>query len=123
MEDNRKDMNRLLRRHKELAGCFNVRVDIEALDNKSLLAYARQYALEKEYSIGNMGMLELFSRIESLQTIDHDPTITEVREIVDEAIERSRKKTPRHFFDVVLRKRYDDEDMIVLSEKDFELKK
>ncbi|WP_026507972.1 tetratricopeptide repeat protein [Butyrivibrio sp. MC2013] len=122
MEDNRSDMNRLLKRRKDLAHCFNVRVDVEALDDASLVAYAKQYALEKEYAIDNLGLLSLHSRIEGMQTIDHDVTISEVRDIVDEAIDRSRKKTVGHFFDVVFRKRYDKEDMVILTEKDFEQK-
>lgn len=120
MEDNHKDMDRLLKRHPELSGCFNVRVDVEALDNESLVAYAKQYALEREYKIDNFGMLSLHSRIEEMQTIDHDVTISEVRDIVDEAIRSAEKKTISHFFDVVLNKRYDEEDMIILTEKDFE---
>ena len=120
MEDNHKDMDRLLKRHPELSDCFNVRVDVEALDNESLVAYAKQYALEREYKIDNFGMLSLHSRIEEMQTIDHDVTISEVRDIVDEAIRSAEKKTISHFFDVVLNKRYDEEDMIILTEKDFE---
>lgn len=120
MEDNHKDMDRLLKRHPELSKCFNVRVDVEALDNESLVAYAKQYALEREYKIDNFGMLSLHSRIEEMQTIDHDVTISEVRDIVDEAIRSAEKKTISHFFDVVLNKRYDEEDMIILTEKDFE---
>jgi len=122
LEDNLQDMNRLLKRHSQLNECFNVRVDVEALDNDSLVSYAKQYALEKEYSIDALGVLSLHSRIENMQTIDHDVTITEVREIVDEAIENTKKKTIGHLFDVVLNKRYDDDDMIILTEKDFELK-
>ena len=120
MEDNHKDMDRLLKRHPELSDCFNVRVDVEALDNESLVAYAKQYALEREYKIDNFGMLSLHSRIEEMQTIDHDVTISEVRDIVDDAIRSAEKKTISHFFDVVLNKRYDEEDMVILTEKDFE---
>ena len=43
----------------------------------------------------------------------------EVREIVDEAIEHANRKTLRHFMDILLRKRYDEDDMIVLRERDF----
>ena len=66
-----------------------------------------------------MGMLELHTRVEELQTSDHSVTIAEVKEIVDEAIRRANKKTVGHFFDVLLGRRYDGEDMIVLTEKDF----
>jgi hypothetical protein len=46
-------------------------------------------------------------------------TLAEVREIIDEAIWSADRKTPKHFVDILSGKRYDDEDMIVLREKDF----
>ena len=54
-----------------------------------------------------------------MQTSDHEVSLTEIEELVDEAIYYADKKTPKHFFDVLLGKRYDEEDMIVLREKDF----
>ena len=42
-----------------------------------------------------------------------------VKEIVEEAICHADKKNIGHFMDILLRKRYDDEDMIILREKDF----
>ena len=61
----------------------------------------------------------LFRSIEELQTIDHAVTVLEVKEIVDEAIRHANRKTIGHFMDVLLAKRYDEEDMIILTEKDF----
>ena len=54
-----------------------------------------------------------------MQTMDHAVTIYEVRDIIDEAIEHADRKNVKHFFDILFRKRYDDEDMIILTEKDF----
>ena len=71
--------------------------------------------MEKEYSIDNLGVLALHSRIESMQTIDHDVTIEDVEKLVNEAIKKVSKKTVGHFFDVVFNKRYDEEDMIVVK--------
>ena len=45
--------------------------------------------------------------------------MAEVRDLVDEAIESANKKTPKHFMDILLAKRYDEDDMIILREKDF----
>ena len=59
MEDTKEDMNRFLEKNPSLKQSFNVRVDIEALDDDSLVAYAKQYALEKEYAIDNLGILAL----------------------------------------------------------------
>ena len=119
MEDTREDMDRFLDKNPSLKQSFNVRVDIEALDDDSLVAYARQYALEKEYAIDNLGILALHTRISERQTLDHDVTVSEVKDIVDDAIYYAEKRTIGHLVDVLVHKRYDENDMIVLREKDF----
>lgn len=119
LEDTKRSMNHFLDENKELHGCFTARMDVEALSNDTLVAFGRQYAREMEYSINEMGVLALHTRIEDMQTSDHVVTVMEVKEIVDEAIRHANKKTLGHFFDVLFAKRYDDEDMIVLGEKDF----
>ncbi len=113
------ELNELLSKHSALANSFNLRVDIEPLDNEALVAYAKQYAEEMEYSIDEFGILALHTRIADRQTSDHEVTLSEVKDLVDEAIEYANKKTPKHFMDILLAKRYDEEDMIILREKDF----
>ncbi|MBP3782869.1 MAG: hypothetical protein J6I68_06455 [Butyrivibrio sp.] len=119
MEDTKEDMDRFLDKNPSLKQSFNVRVDIEALDDDSLVAYARQYALEKEYAIDNLGILALHTRISERQTLDHDVTVSEVKDIVDDAIYYAEKRSVAHFVDVLVHKRYDENDMIILREKDF----
>lgn len=119
MVDKKQNMNRLLDHNTVLHNNFNLRVDIEPLDDESLVAYAKQYAEEMEYSIDEFGILALHTRIADRQTSDHEVSMSEVRELVDEAISYANKKTPKHFMDILLAKRYDDEDMIILREKDF----
>ena len=119
MEDTKKAANKFLEANKELAACFTARVNVEALSNDMLVAFGKQYAKGKEYSIDELGVLALHTRIEELQTIDHAVTVLEVKEIVDEAIHHANRKTIGHFVDVLLAKRYDEDDMIILTEKDF----
>ncbi len=119
MEDTKEDMDRFLDKNPSLKQSFNVRVDIEALDDDSLVAYARQYALEREYAIDNLGILALHTRISERQTLDHDVTVSEVKDIVDDAIYYAEKKSVGHLVDVLVNKRYDENDMIILREKDF----
>lgn len=119
MVDTKQKMNQLLTEHTALSNNFNLRVDIEPLDDEALVAYARQYAEEMEYSIDEFGILALHTRISEKQTSDHEVSFAEIRELVDEAIYYANKKTPGHFMDILLAKRYDEEDMIVLREKDF----
>ncbi len=119
LEDTKRDIDKFLEKHEKLRECFTARMDVEALSNNTLVAFGKQYAREMEYSIDELGELALHTRIEDMQTIDHVVTVVDVKQIVDEAINHANKKTLKHFFDVLFAKRYDDEDMIILTEKDF----
>lgn len=119
MEDTKKSMNRFLEQHPKFAGCFTARMDVDALSDEALVAFAKKYAREMEYSIDEFGILELHTRIDELQTSDHVVTVLEVKEMVDKAISHANRKNLTHFFDILLGRRYDREDMIILKEKDF----
>lgn len=119
LEDKKDSMEKFLSKHSCLDNLFNLRVDVEALDDQTLVKYAKKYALDQEYAIDELGVLALHTRIADMQTSDHEVTLAEIEEIVDEAIYYADKKTPKHFFDILLGKRYDEEDMIILREKDF----
>ena len=117
--DKKQSINQLFADYAELNNNFNLRIDIEPLNDEALVAYAKQYAEELEYSIDEFGILALHTRIADRQTSDHEVSMAEVRELVDEAIYYANKKTPKHFMDILLAKRYDEDDMIILREKDF----
>lgn len=119
LEGSKKAMNRMVAEVEGMSERFDVRIDIEALGDAALIAYAKEYAKEQEYAMDPMGALALYRRIENLQTIDHEVTLAEIREIMDEAIYYASKKTPAHLLDLMLGKRYDAEDMILIREKDF----
>lgn len=119
LEDTKAKMNDYLTKYPAVTEVFNLRVDVEALDDHTLVKYAKKYALDQEYAIDELGILALHTRIADMQTSDHEVTLAEIEELIDEAIYYADRKTPAHFFDVLLGKRYDEEDMIVLREKDF----
>lgn len=119
LEGTKKSIDRMLEESSSLTEHFNARIDVEALGDDALVNFGRKYAYQMEYSIDDMGMLALHTRISDMQTMDHAVTIYEVRDIVDEAIEHADRKSVKHFFDILFGKRYDDEDMIILRENDF----
>lgn len=119
MEDTRKEITKLLEKQAMIADYFNIRIDLMEMDNNALVAYAKNYAQALEYSIDELGTLALYTRIANSQSGNHVVTKDEVREIVDEAIYKSRKFKIKNFVDVLFSKRYDSEDMIVLKERDF----
>lgn len=119
LEDTRGGAHKLLKKHPELKELFNIEIHVEALDNDSLVSYGRKYAEEQEYGMDEMGVLALHTCIAERQTIDHIVTIEEVKDIIDDAIQHANRKTLGHFFDIIVAKRYDEEDRIILRENDF----
>lgn len=119
IEDTEAEVERLKLTYPSLVNIFNAGIRIEALDNDGLINYAKEYAKENEYSIDEMGVLALYTKISDMQAVDHAVTVEEVREMVDYAISNAEKKNVSHFMDIILAKRYDGEDMVVLREKDF----
>lgn len=119
MEDTKIAMNKLLENNHIIEDNFNIRIDIEALDNDSLVLFGKHYAQEMEYSIDELGVLALYTRISDMQTSEHIVTTSEVKEIVDEAIYHANRKNLTHFMDILFARRYDEEDMIILRERDF----
>ena len=118
-EGEKESLEPLLNGCPETKTVFDARIVIEDFTNSDLVAYAKGYARELEYSIDDMGTLALYNKIGDMQTIDHVVTVDEVTEIVDNAIRHVDRKNMSHFMDVLLAKRYDDDDYIVLREKDF----
>lgn len=119
LEDTKGGAHKLLKKHPELKELFNIEIHVEALDNDSLVSYGRKYAEEQEYGMDEMGILALHTCIAERQTIDHIVTIEEVKDIIDDAIQHANRKTLGHFFDIIVAKRYDEEDRIILRENDF----
>lgn len=119
MEDTKKEISKLLQKQAMIADYFNIRIDLMEMDNNALVAYAKNYALALEYSIDELGTLALYTRIANMQSGNHVVTKDEVRDIIDEAIWKSKKSKLKNFVDVLFARRYDNEDMIVLKERDF----
>ena len=82
--------------------------------------FAKSYAEEMECTIDEMGVLALYNRISNIQKLERATTLTEVREIVDEAIERAEKGGIKKAFGVLFSKKYNENDYLILREKDFE---
>ena len=119
LQDTKKAMHKMMEHFSGMKEIFNVHIEVEELNDDALVAYGKKYARYLEYTIDEMGVLALHTRIEEMQTSDHIVTVADVREIVDEAIDHANRKNLKHFADLLLAKRYDDEDMIILREKDF----
>ena len=119
LQDTKKTMHKMMEHFSGMKEVFNVHIEVEELGDDALVAYGKKYARYLEYAIDEMGVLALHTRIDAMQTSDHIVTVADVREIVDEAIDHANRKNLRHFTDLLFAKRYDDEDMIILRERDF----
>lgn len=119
LEEQRKPLDRLLSSNREFRRKFTSRLEIPIFINDELVTFGQTYAQENGYRIDEMGILALYSRIDSLQREDHAVTVAEVKEIMDEAIRHSQKASAKKLMKRVLRKNTDEADRIILSEKDF----
>lgn len=117
--DTEQGMNRFAERYPSLAKLIDLRVDIKDYSGEELVTYAVKYAYDQEYSIDEMGLLALRTRIDEMIADDDAPTMNDAQHVIDEAMEHVNQKNFKHFMDVLLRKRYDEEDMIILREEDF----
>lgn len=118
MEGIKKLMNAFLSKNSKLEECFTARMDMEALSDAALVAFCKKYAKENEFVLDELAVLALHQIITDRQTNDHAVTIMEVKEIMEDAMDNACRKSVGHFFDILTGKRYDEEDMIIIHEKD-----
>ena len=120
MEDSKSALKSLPLQDGLFRRVFNVEVEIPRFTNDDLVKHAQDYAREREYQIDDLAILALYRRIDELQTADHLVTAEEVEDIMEGAIRNVNKKNMAHFMDVLLAKRYNKDDLIIIREKDFE---
>ena len=121
LEEQRKPLDRLLSSNREFRRKFTSRLEVPIFINDELVTFGQTYAQENGYRIDEMGILALYSRIDSLQREDHAVTVAEVKEVMDEAIQHSQKASAKKLVKRVFGKNTDDSDRILLSEKDFNI--
>ncbi|MBM6855031.1 hypothetical protein H6B11_12850 [Mediterraneibacter glycyrrhizinilyticus] len=119
LEEQRKPLDRLLSSNREFRRKFTSRLEVPIFINDELVTFGQTYAQENGYRIDEMGILALYSKIDSLQREDHAVTVAEVKEVMDEAIQHSQKASAKKLVKRVFGKNTDDADRILLSEKDF----
>lgn len=120
LEDNKDNISKALGRHEGFAQKFSERITIPYFTNDELVEFAKTYAAENGYGIDAMAVLALYTRISSIQKLDQTTTLVEVKEIVDEAIGRVERGSLKKMFGILTSKRYDENNYVVLHEKDFE---
>ena len=118
LEDEKEEIRKLFIRCESLGAKFTRTIDIPVFTNKELVAFGESYALEQECVLDEMAVLALYKRIGNNQTSDHMVNVAEVKEMVDEAIDRGGKKG---LFGKVKKSRLDEFGHTILLEKDFEI--
>lgn len=120
MEDTRVGLNQAMGRDEGLAKKFTEKITIPVFTSDELVEFGKAYAHDLDYEIDNMGVLALYNRISNIQKLDRATTLTEVKEIVDEAIEKAEKKSLKKALSIITSRRYTEDDYVILREKDFE---
>jgi len=119
MIDRKGVMDAFLSDHPRLREMFPARVDIAALSVDTLLGYAREYAVKQQCEIDEYGISALQSRILSMQTVEHNVTLEDIRDIVDEAVYYASRKTFSSLVDSFSRRKGGAQNRVVLRDKDF----
>lgn len=119
LEDTSKGIKKVLAQDDGLAKKFTEKISVPVFTNDDLVAFANSYSKELGYKIDEMAILALYNRISNIQRLDQATTLTEIKDIVDEAIEREAHGGLHKYFSILTAKRYSDDDRIILQEKDF----
>lgn len=119
IEDTHKGIEKALGKDEGFASRFSEKINIPIFTSDELVAFARAYSNELGYTIDEMGVLALYNSISNIQKLDQATTLTEVKEIVDQAIAKSERGKLKKAFSIIASRRYDEEDYIILHEKDF----
>lgn len=120
IEDTKERMLKLLESDDNFRKKFTAKIDLPPYTNTDLVAFAKSYAIENDCKIDDMGVLALYSRLAEIQfETDMIPSLADVKDMVDEAIQNASKKNFKNMIGTLISKRYDDEHYMILKEKDF----
>lgn len=120
LEGTSKGIRKLMASDEGFARKFTESISVPIFTNDELVTFARSYSRELGYKIDDMAVLALYNRISNIQRLDQATTLTEVKDIVDEAIDREAHGGIKKAISILTASRYTDDDRIVLREKDFE---
>ena len=120
LEGTSKGIRKLMASDEGFAKKFTESISVPIFTNDELVTFARSYSRELGYKIDDMVVLALYNRISNIQRLDQATTLTEVKDIVDEAIDREAHGGIKKAISILTASRYTDDDRIVLREKDFE---
>jgi len=120
LEDTEEGIQKALERDSSFAAKFTEKISIPLFTIDELAAFGKAYAYDLNYEIDEMGILALYKRIGNIQKLDHVTTLTEVKEIVDEAIDNAEKGVFKKVFGILTATRANDDNYVILREKDFE---
>ena len=120
LEDSAVGITKLMNLEDTLGKMFTETVSVPIFSNDDLVGFAQSYANELGYVIDEMAILALHNSISNIEKYDQATTLEEVKEIIDDAIDREAHGGLRKAFNILTAKRYTDDDKIVLTEKDFE---
>lgn len=120
LEDTRAGIRKVMNLDFGFTKKFTEKIDIPIFTIDELVDFGKSYAKEMECTIDEMGVLALYNRINNIQKLDRATTLAEVKDIVDEAIEKAEGSGIKKAFGSIFSKKYNENDYLILHEKDFE---
>ena len=119
LEDTSKGIKKALSMDEGFASKFTEKISVPIFTNDELVLFAKSYSAELGYKIDEMAILALHNRISNIERIDQATTLTEVKDIIDEAIDREAHSGLKKAISILTARRYTDDDRIVLKEDHF----
>lgn len=119
LEDTSKGIKKALSMDEGFASKFTEKISVPIFTNDELVLFAKSYSAELGYKIDEMAILALHNRISNIERIDQATTLTEVKDIIDEAIDREAHSGLKKAISILTARRYTDDDRIVLKEEHF----
>ena len=119
LEDEKHLLKALFEKYPALAEKFTSEVTVPIFTNDELVAFGKTYAFEEDYKVDDAATMVLYNRIGELQTPERPVTVLDVKDIVDQAIKNTERFGVRKLGMILSKKRYDEDDRIILYEKDF----
>ena len=117
LEGNELAADTMIQNFPDIGKIFKTRINIGELTLTQWADLAQKYAASQGYSIDGMAQLALHAKIDQINTPDMRLGFKQVRQIIDDAIDKAEKRSSAKLFSAFGKK--NDEELIPLMEDNF----
>lgn len=112
-------IDKLKKRHEAFSAKVTKEITYVELSADELVLHAKKYAEEQDCVIDEMGTLALYALIEHVLQVKDGSLLSEVEDIMNEAIEEAEKISVGNLVQGIFGSKYNKEGQLILKEKHF----